>query len=70
MGANVNTRDQDGYTPLHLASSDGNVNVVRVLLDAGAIVDATNIDGYTPLHYASSDGHVNMARVLLDAREY
>jgi ankyrin repeat protein len=49
MGANVNARTNSGSTPLHRASWDGHVNVVCVLLDAGAIVDEKKVmDGH---HY-------------------
>jgi ankyrin repeat protein len=50
MGANVNARSLNGSTPLHIASfGSGNVNVVRVLLETGAMVDATNNDRRAPL---------------------
>ena len=48
----VNCRDSDGYTPLHRASYNGCINVVRVLLERGADVDARTQDGWQPLHCA------------------
>lgn len=39
-------------TPLHTASMAGNVDCVRLLLEAGADVNAQNMDGSTPLHHA------------------
>jgi len=48
----VNCRDSDGYTPLHRASYNGRMNVVRVLLQKGADVDARTEDGWQPLHCA------------------
>jgi len=48
----VNCRDSDGYTPLHRASYNGRMNVVRVLLQRGADVDARTEDGWQPLHCA------------------
>ena len=40
--------------------------VVRILLDNGAIVDATNYAGRTPLHSCAVGGHVDMAYLLLE----
>ncbi len=32
-------KQSDGWTPLHAASLDGHVDVLRALLDAGALVN-------------------------------
>lgn len=47
-------RDRSGFTPLHHAAQDGNVEAVEALLDAGATVDARSLDGTTPLMCACS----------------
>eukprot|EP00439_Symbiodinium_sp_Y106_P023855 s1984_g2.t3 len=54
-------------TPLRLASCNGHVEIVRLLLEAGADKDLADNDGYTPLISASSRGHVEIARLLLEA---
>jgi hypothetical protein len=65
MDANVNARNNKGCTPLHLASvyywTCHPVHIVRVLLDAGALVDATDNMGSTPLYDAMCD-KVSMLR--------
>ncbi len=47
-GANVNGRDNQGYTPLHWAVQAGNDSIVRLLLDKNADVDAVNFYGNKP----------------------
>jgi len=57
---------QKGYTPLHLASKYGSVEVARLLLQQRDVnVDAVAQNGLTPLHVATHYGNYNVARVLL-----
>ena len=58
-GADVNTADQNGMTPLHFAAnydyseeSDRIGETITLLLEAGADVNLVNEDGWTPMHYA------------------
>lgn len=49
----INGRDRDGNTPLHLAATLGRTPVVRMLLDQPGINDSvTNYSGQTPLDLA------------------
>lgn len=49
----VNGRDRDGNTPLHLSATLGRAPVVRLLLDQPGINDSiTNYNGQTPLDLA------------------
>jgi len=47
-GADVNTRDMLGWTPLRDAARCGHREVVKLLLEHGAQVHALNGDGRTP----------------------
>ena len=52
-GAYVNACDnQEGYTPLHLASGNGCEEIIKLLLSKGANVNAEAKDGITSLHIA------------------
>ncbi|XP_062024101.1 protein VAPYRIN-LIKE-like [Rosa rugosa] len=64
-GAEVNGRDQNGWTPLHRAAFKGRIECVKVLLNHGAQLDVVDDAGYTPLHCAVEAGHVQVALLLV-----
>ena len=64
-GADANIPCVNGRSPLHMAASDGFLNVGRLLLDYGADVNIPDIDGYTPFHCAASKG-CNLIQLLID----
>ncbi|CAK4849656.1 unnamed protein product [Aphanomyces euteiches] len=79
-GADVNFKNEDEQTPLHEASANGYVDVVKVLIAHGATVDTTDrvkhdrilkeshgSEQYrkTPLYRACSAGHFHVVQELL-----
>ena len=53
-GAEIETKDIDGRTPLSLAAADCNESVVRILLDRGANPNSEDNDGRAPLGWTPS----------------
>ena len=54
-GADVNAQNYRGQTPLHIAFREGNVEVVRCLIQAGADLDVRDDFYNTPFHCYISD---------------
>ncbi|CAO2604760.1 Ankyrin repeat domain-containing protein 49 [Lemmus lemmus] len=61
----VNTREEDGYTPLHRAAYSGHSDIVRELVAQGADVHAVTVDGWTPLYSACKWNNTRVASFLL-----
>ncbi len=65
-GADVNVKNSGGMTPLMMASTKGNVDVVNALLEKGADINARDSHKRTALFMAARGGHGNVAKILLD----
>jgi ankyrin repeat protein len=74
-GANINLKNNAGFTALHFASGKGNVEVVGMLIEHASrhndqdnrveFVNFVDNDGSTSLHCASKGGHLNVVQYLL-----
>ena len=65
-GEDVNAAQGDGMTALHWAARNGDLELTRMLLYAGANVKATTrLGGYTPLLMAADQGHANVIGALV-----
>jgi|EP00670_Eutreptiella_braarudii_P001380 ankyrin repeat protein len=63
----VNCVDGGGNTPLHYASSNGQLEVVKVLLEQSDIdVNIQDNYGRTALHWAACCGHLDIVKALRD----
>ena len=67
FGADINTRDAAGRTPLLLAAANDRVSVARILVGLGADPDALDDRHDTPWLVTGVTGSVAMAEVLLAA---
>lgn len=64
-GVDPNTvRDASGATPLHVAATVGDVELIDILLEAGADPTARTRHGRTPLDVATTHGHTEAAAAL------
>jgi ankyrin repeat protein len=63
---NVNEADNEGQTPLTLATSKGLKSIVQIFLENGGDIDhKITKDGNTPLHIAVINNRVDMINLLL-----
>jgi ankyrin repeat protein len=65
-GADVNSKNNYGLTPLHFSSIENHIELAKLLLERGADVKAKDNDGYTPLHLASISNYIELAKLLID----
>ncbi|KAH8815827.1 ankyrin repeat protein [Xylogone sp. PMI_703] len=63
----LNWPDFAGNTPLQVASLEGHVEIVKLLIEAGAQLDTYNDAKDTPLLDAVDNGHLEVIKLLLDA---
>ncbi|XP_061532932.1 ankyrin repeat domain-containing protein 27 isoform X2 [Phycodurus eques] len=59
------SRDQRGYTPLHVSAVCGQAQVIDLLVSKGASVNGTDYQALTPLHLACQKGHQGVTLLLL-----
>jgi ankyrin repeat protein len=63
-GADVNARQQAGFTPLHEAAASGKLEFAHLFLDHGADVNAKTDDGKTALTLAIEARQEAMIKLL------
>lgn len=64
-GAQINVRDEEGDTALNLASYQGYIDAVKLLLELGSTMELHGKHGMTALLWASQQGHLTVVQTLL-----
>lgn len=65
--ANLNTQDGLGWTPLARAITQGNIDIVQLLLKQGASLTTPTGSGFTPFMIATGKGNTEAMKTLLSA---
>ena len=53
-----------GETPLHIASTKGNLALVQLIYENGADIDVKNRDGWSALHCAAYFNHLKIVMTM------
>ena len=67
VGVEVETRENNGQTPLYLAAGEGHVELVQFLIEHHADVNACRSGGDNCLLIAAYNGHTAVVRALVSA---
>jgi ankyrin repeat protein len=68
QGADVNVKNQEGWTPVFAAVAQGHKHVVKALaVDYKCDVNVQSNQGTTPLYHAAEGGRYSITKIMLDA---
>lgn len=65
-GANIDAKDNHGYTAMIEAASTGHIDTLKFLLERGANIEVRSASGNTVLLAAASKGETGVVQLLLD----
>lgn len=66
LGADVNEKNKQGWTPLHFATVRGRTGCAEVLIAAGAELNPKTGTEKTPLHFAADRGYLEIVERLVE----
>ncbi len=66
-GADINTRDEQGRTPILAATHGNQADTVRALIEAGADINLQDHKLDNPFLYAGAEGLLEIVKILNDA---
>ncbi|XWS26944.1 hypothetical protein CRYUN_Cryun26dG0073700 [Craigia yunnanensis] len=68
-GGDVTSARHNGYTALHVAVCEGNIEIVKFLLEQGADIDKPDVHRWTPRDLAEQQGHEEINMIFESSKE-
>jgi ankyrin repeat protein len=65
-GADLNTPNKNGETPLYAVADNGHTDIVKLLVEKGADLNTPNKYGCTPLYAVALNGHTDIVKLLVE----
>ncbi|WP_353272525.1 ankyrin repeat domain-containing protein [Wolbachia endosymbiont (group A) of Urophora cardui] len=66
----IGVKDRFGYTYLHKAAFDGDLDLFKLLINHNADLYRVDNDGSSPLHRAAENGKLEIVRYIIDKKLY
>jgi len=66
-GVDLNQQNEENKTALHCAAENKNIEMVKILIHAGAYLDPHAYYGWTPLHWAVYVGSLDVVKLLIES---
>ena len=64
----VNPKNNDGYTPFHIAAQFGHEEVCKFIIEDAKDKNPKNDkNNVTPLHLAAQNGHLQVCKLIMDS---
>ncbi len=64
-GADVNSTDKEGYTPLIYSAMYGYNDIAKILLDRDANINVVDPNGNTPIIFCARNGNIELLNILI-----
>lgn len=58
LGVDINSREEDASTAMHMVAGEGHLEALRELAKMGANIDAKNMYGFPPISFAAVHGNL------------
>ncbi|XP_033141186.1 protein phosphatase 1 regulatory subunit 12A-like [Brassica rapa] len=65
----INNKDEEGWTALHFAASNGCLEITKILKTYGETLEITDKDGYTPSEIAARRGKMEVYDYLVEKKK-